>query len=136
MRERFIDRFGRLAAGFGLLLMTGVSPVAAQIVSPNGERDGQAETDEQADNGAQTEPEITQDEGLEQSARTADTGIGEVGQRQTGSEPAVLQQPLGRITSRINTRIENRIRNRIDRNYDPTQSSEAIRQPVNRQFPD
>ena len=136
MRERFIDRFGRFAAGFGLLLLTGVSPVAAQIISPNGERDGQAETDEQADYGAQIEPEMTQDEGMEQSARTADTGIGEVGQRQTGSETAVLQQPLNRIASRINNRIENRIRNRIDRNYDPTQSSEAIRQPVNRQFPD
>ena len=62
----------------------------------------------------------TQNEGLQRTARTADTGIGEVGQRQTAQDGAGIHEPLGRLTSRINNRIENRIRNRIDRNYDPT----------------
>lgn len=62
----------------------------------------------------------TQNEGLQRTARTADTGIGEVGQRQKARDGLGVQEPLGRITSRINNRVENRIRNRIDRNYDPT----------------
>lgn len=86
------------------------APVAAQeIPQPDPSQD--VEGMDQAD---------TQNEGLQQTARTADTGIGEVGQRQTAQDGPALQEPLGRINARINNRIENRIRNRIDRNYDPT----------------
>lgn len=49
---------------------------------------------------------------------TADTGSGEVGQRQT-REAAPNIRPLGRIDNRIDNRVQNRIRNRIDRTYDP-----------------
>jgi len=49
---------------------------------------------------------------------TADTGNGEVGQRQT-REAAPNVKPLGRIDSRIANRVQSRIRNRIDRTYDP-----------------
>lgn len=66
------------------------------------------------------EQAATQNEGLRQTARTADTGIGEVGQRQTTRDGPAMQDPLDRIASRINNRVENRVRNRIDRNYDPT----------------
>lgn len=54
-----------------------------------------------------------------QAGRTADTGIGDVGQRQTREESATNIQPLGRIDSRIGNRVQSRIRNRIDANYDP-----------------
>lgn len=58
----------------------------------------------------------TQSEGLEEVGRTADTGIGEVGER---TEGVTNREPLGRLESRIPNRIQNRIRNRLDRFYDP-----------------
>lgn len=77
---------------------------------------------------AQTAPQETdasqtqssQGEGLRELGQTVDTGIGEVGTRQTREDAAPNLEPLGRINSRIENRIQNRIRNRIDRNYDPT----------------
>jgi hypothetical protein len=59
----------------------------------------------------------SQGEGLRNAAHTADTGAGEVGQRQMQDS---VREPLGRLDSRIQNRIQNRIRNRVDRNYDPT----------------
>lgn len=85
-------------------------PVAAQEV-PAPDRAEETENVEQAD---------TQNEALQRIARTADTGIGEVGRRQTAQDSPALLEPLGRLNSRINNRIQNRIRNRIDRNYDPS----------------
>lgn len=61
-------------------------------------------------------PPATQSEGLENMGRTADTGIGEVGER---TSAIVNVDPMGRLESRIQNRVQNRIRNRIDRNYDP-----------------
>lgn len=54
------------------------------------------------------------------TARTADTGVGEVGQRQKFEDDFANIKPLGRIENRIRNRVENRIRNRIDRDYEPT----------------
>jgi hypothetical protein len=93
----------------GLLLSPLAAPAIAQELPPEPLREG--EPVEQAAN---------QNEGLSQSARTADTGIGEVGQRQTARDGPAMQDPLDRIASRIHNRVENRVRNRIDRNYDPT----------------
>lgn len=60
-----------------------------------------------------TEPTETQSDGLADVGRTADTGIGGVGERTN-----ILASPTGRVNSRIRNRVQNRIRNRIDRNYD------------------
>ena len=68
---------------------------------------------------SQTEVQ-SQDEGLRDTARTANTGAGEVGQRQTSSEAAPNIEPIARLSNRIENRVENRLRNRIDRNYDAT----------------
>lgn len=54
-----------------------------------------------------------------QAGRTADTGAGQIGQRQTRAQMAPNVKPLGRIQNRVANRVQNRIRNRIDRNYDP-----------------
>jgi len=94
----------------GAALIGLAAPAAAQEIPPP-EPAEDTESVEQAD---------TQNEALQRTARTADTGIGEVGQRQTALDSPTMQEPLKRINSRINNRIENRIRNRIDRNYDPT----------------
>jgi hypothetical protein len=61
-------------------------------------------------------PAATQGEGLGDVGRTADTGIGEVGERTWG---IINREPLGRLETRIYNRVQNRIRNRIDRSYDP-----------------
>lgn len=61
-----------------------------------------------------TAPPETQSDGLEDLGRTADTGIGGVGER-----TSILANPMGRINSRISNRIENRIRSRLDRDYNP-----------------
>ncbi len=79
------------------------------------------------------DPAETQNEGLQRTARTAETGIGEVGQRQTVRDGPAIQEPLGRIDSRINNRIQNRIRNRIDRNYDPTANATSPYEIADRQ---
>lgn len=60
-----------------------------------------------------TEPTETQSDGLADVGRTAETGIGGVGERTN-----ILANPMGRINSRIQNRVQNRIRNRIDRDYD------------------
>lgn len=60
-----------------------------------------------------------QNEGMRDAGRTAQTGIGEVGQRQEPAESAPNLRPLDRLESRVQNRVQNRIRNRIDRNYDP-----------------
>lgn len=62
----------------------------------------------------------TQTEGLRDLGRTADTGTGAVGQRQTATIGVPSAKPMGRINSRIPNRVQNRLRNRIDRSYDPT----------------
>jgi hypothetical protein len=55
----------------------------------------------------------------QQSGRTADSAVGEVGQRETRADPATGIQPMARINNRIQNRVQSRIRNRIDRFYDP-----------------
>jgi len=54
-----------------------------------------------------------------QAGRTAQSAVGEVGQRQTRDQAAPNLKPLARIDTRIANRVQNRIRNRIDRDYDP-----------------
>lgn len=62
---------------------------------------------------------------LSDVGRTAQTGEGEVGQRQEPRNMAPNIRPLGRIDNRIENRIQNRLRNRIDRNYDATANATA-----------
>lgn len=50
--------------------------------------------------------------------RTAESAVGQVGERQTRQATAGIK-PTARINSRINNRVQSRIRNRIDRYYDP-----------------
>jgi hypothetical protein len=72
------------------------------------------------DPGARQVEARSQAEGLSEMARTADTGAGEIGQRQTREEAAPNIEPLGRINYRIENRVQSRLRNRVDRNYDAT----------------
>ena len=65
----------------------------------------------------------SQGEGLKETGRTAGTGVGEIGQRQTRSDVAPSIQPMARTDTRIRNRVQNRLMNRIDRNFDPTQSA-------------
>lgn len=55
-----------------------------------------------------------------EAGRTVDSGVGELGQRQTRERAAPNVPPLARINSRINSRVQNRVSNRIDRTYNPT----------------
>lgn len=50
-----------------------------------------------------------------QSGRTADTGIGEVGERQTKDTSAANIAPMGRVENRLSNRIHGRYNNRLDR---------------------
>lgn len=96
-------------AGTGLVAMLLISlamPAAAQSLP----------IDPTAPNLIGQPPATMQDEGLEDIGRTADTGIGEVGERTAG---VINREPLGRLEARIYNRVQNRIRNRIDRSYDP-----------------
>ena len=72
------------------------------------------------DPGARQAEARSQGEGLREAARTADTGVGEIGMRQTSEETAPNIEPLDRINNRIETRVQNRLRNRVDRTYDAT----------------
>ena len=53
----------------------------------------------------------------EEAARTADIGIGQVGQRQSSSQAAPSISTTKRVNNRIQSRINNRIENRIDRDF-------------------
>lgn len=54
-----------------------------------------------------------------QNARTSDTGIGQVGQRQTRQDAAREAgiEPMARIDNRIRNRVQSRLRTRLDQNY-------------------
>ena len=54
---------------------------------------------------------------IDPAARTADSAVGEVGQRQTLKNDTSNIEVPRRTSNRIESRIENRIQNRIDRNY-------------------
>lgn len=73
-----------------------------------------------------------QNEGMGEIGRTTQTGVGEVGQRQSLDDVAPNIAPLQRIETRINTRLQNRLRNRIDRDYnaDATSSYEDARNQI------
>ena len=62
-----------------------------------------------------------QSEGLRDIGRTAETSVGEVGQR----KEVVGLDPTGRLNNRVENRVQNRIRNRIDRSYDATANATA-----------
>lgn len=122
MMNALPDRWALLVSTTAAALMGLAVPAAGQEFPPL----------EPTEDAADTDPAETQNEGLQRTARTADTGIGEVGQRQTAQDGPGVQEPLGRITSRINNRVENRIRNRIDRNYDPTANATSPFEIANR----
>jgi hypothetical protein len=84
----------------------------------------QASAQDRSDDNA-SEPVNAQAEGLQTVGRTSETGIGEVGRRQTVGETPLPVEPLTRINNRLQTRIESRLDNRIDRNYDPAQRTSS-----------
>lgn len=51
--------------------------------------------------------------------RTAQSSVGQIGQRQGRGQAAEVIQLPGPTNSRIQNRVQSRIRNRIDRSYDP-----------------
>lgn len=53
----------------------------------------------------------------EDVGRTADIGIGQVGQRQSSSDAAPSISTTKRLNNRIQNRINNRIENRVDRDF-------------------
>lgn len=75
----------------------------------------------------------TQNEGLRETGRTAETVAGAVGQRQTSRAGTGTLDVLGRLDTRIANRVQNRIRNRIDRNYDPTANATSPFEVANEQ---
>ena len=77
------------------------------------------------DPGARQAEAKSQGEGLSETARAADAGNGEIGQRQTRDDVAPNVEPLGRLDNRIENRVQNRLRNRVDRNYDATANATA-----------
>ena len=54
----------------------------------------------------------TQNDGLRETGRTAETGIGEVGQRQSSKDVGAHVEPMGRIDGRVQNRVQNRLRQR------------------------
>ena len=67
-----------------------------------------------------------QPEPLQDAARTADTGTGEVGQRLTRDDTLKIVKPMDRIDNRLANRIGNRLSTRIDRDYDATTNPTAL----------
>lgn len=67
----------------------------------------------------------TQNQGLREAGRTAQTGSGRVGERQSAREVARSIAPLGRISNRVQNRVQTRVANRIDENYDPVASTRS-----------
>lgn len=63
---------------------------------------------------------------LQDAARTADTGNGEVGQRLTRDDTLKIVKPMDRIDNRLANRIVNRLSTRIDRDYDATTNATAL----------
>lgn len=61
-----------------------------------------------------------EDRGALKAGRTAETGAGEVGQRQETDQVAPNIESMGRINNRIQNRVENRLDSRIDRDRDST----------------
>ena len=51
------------------------------------------------------------------AGQLANTGQGEVGQRQSRAQAAPNVSPLGRIQTRLQNRVQSRLRNRVDRFY-------------------
>jgi hypothetical protein len=110
---------GRFLTGAAVALLAHIgffiSPAAAQD-SPSNPSDPSMASD--------------QNEGLREIGRTAETGIGQVGQRQTTSNAGPNVDPTGRVNNRIRSRVQNRISNRIDRYYDPkADTTEAFNAP-------
>lgn len=64
-------------------------------------------------------PARNQNQALRDAGRTAQTGSGKVGKRQSAADTARVVFPLGRLSTRVQNRVQSRIRNRIDENYDP-----------------
>lgn len=51
--------------------------------------------------------------------QTANSSVGQIGQRQSRANAAQNVAPTGRVNNRIVNRIQSRIRSRVDRSYDP-----------------
>lgn len=97
----------------GIVGVIGVaSPVTAQIPTNRPIEDEM----QQLPSPSTSTPEVVM-----RTGQTADTGTGQVGQRQTREQVAQAAgvEPTGRIDGRIQNRVQARIRNRIDRYYDP-----------------
>lgn len=57
--------------------------------------------------------------------RVADTGVGEVGQRQTRDQTNGIK-PMARLATRIQNRVQLRLSTRIDRDYDPQADATSL----------
>ena len=106
----------RLTSAKRIMLLT-ISALSVPLAAQNVPIDPNVRQSEEA---AQN-----QNDGLGDTGRTADTGVGDVGQRQIQRGTPEAVSPLGRINNRVENRVQNRIRNRIDRNYDPTANATA-----------
>ncbi|WP_088368399.1 hypothetical protein [Sphingomonas dokdonensis] len=51
--------------------------------------------------------------------QTAQSSVGQIGQRQTRDQAAPSIEPMRRISNRLQNRIQTRIQSRIDRNQNP-----------------
>ncbi|MBB5700135.1 hypothetical protein [Sphingomonas yantingensis] len=98
-----IRRYAATAAAGALLASLALAPIAQAQTRPD-------DPSEQAADAGQLQPH---------PSRTAETGTGVIGQRQTAAQAAPNLEPLGRVNNRVANRVQNRIRNRIDRYYDP-----------------
>ena len=76
-----------------------------------------------------------QNQGLRDVGTTAETGVGQVGQRQTAAA-AFGQNPRDRISNRVQNRVQNRLRNRIDRTYDATANATSPFEDASRRIED
>lgn len=64
---------------------------------------------------------------------TAETGVGQVGLRQTRDNPALNIEPSRRIENRIRSRVESRLKTRIDRGFSgPANATVEIERASNR----
>lgn len=70
---------------------------------------------QKASNNAPNSGQVSnQNEGLQGLGQTAETGVGEVGQRLTRWDIAPNTEPMARINRRVESRVENRLSSRIE----------------------
>lgn len=122
-RQNFLENGARMRPAIAMAagLLAGLAGPAAAQSFPIDPAAPDPVAEESAD---------TQGEGLEDVGRTAETGIGEIGER---AEFIVNTDPMARLDTRIHNRLQNRIRSRIDRDYDPMANATSPFEEVDQQ---